>query len=76
MGYPKLYLAVLLSLFVLNSLCASIVTALGTVDDWTKLNHTHRFLIVVGIVQGATGTIIAFFTRSQFKPPKQKQVKL
>jgi hypothetical protein len=51
------------ALFVLHSLCGSIMAALaGT--EWSSADWQTRFLIVVGIVSSLTATLLAFFDKT------------
>lgn len=69
----RFYLGLLLFLFSLNSLCGSIIVAFAGVSNWNTLGETSKFLIVVGILQVWTGTMVAFFTRThhQSRSPKK-----
>lgn len=50
-------------LFSLNSLFTAIlISFLNT--DWSSLNGTSKFLLIVGILQNWTGTLLAFFNKT------------
>lgn len=50
-------------LFTLNSLATSIIAAFMNVE-WSALTSTAKFLLIVVILQGWTGTMLAFFNKS------------
>lgn len=50
-------------LFSINSLTTAIVLSFMN-TTWDQLDHTSKFLLVVGILQNWTGTLLAFLSKA------------
>lgn len=50
-------------LFSINALATAIVLSFMNVS-WSQLDPTSKFILIVGILQNWTGTMLAFFNKS------------